>query len=253
MATGGDDCTIKIWKLDQASLTGPISRQPTETDPQTTLRAHTAPITALVHSPNRRLLYSASLDSTIRVWHLPAQNRTPYASFEASTGVPAATLVGHTDAVWDILLVPTASSGDASGSNTLISCGAEGSVKVWDVSGGPFGSEIGGKLALSWGYNGTEAAASAPEVASSAEGEAEKAAEHEAIGATSIAVVKTDMRRVAVAYRNAVVKIFEIDTGKEVQRLASDVSYGMSILSLHSTRANVITQCFCTRVLRRWY
>ena len=46
-------------------------------------------------------------------------------------------------------------------------------------------------------------------------------------GATSVEALKTDLKRVAVAYQNAVVKIFDIATGKEVARLASDISYGM--------------------------
>lgn len=125
--------------------------------------------------------------------------------------------------MWDILLVPTttvnssgaASSGDDASSNyKLVSCGAEGNVKVWDVSG----PDVGGKLLLSWGYNGSDAGVSAKD--------GDEKVGNEAPGATSLAIVKTDVRRVAVAYRNAIVKIFEVETGKEVQRLASDVSYG---------------------------
>jgi striatin 1/3/4 len=183
-----------------------------------TLRAHTAPVTALAHSASKRLLYSASLDATIRVWQLPSASRTTYAPFETSTGVPIAMLVGHTDAVWDCVLVRN--------EGALVSCGSEGTVKLWDVSPAallPPSSASGtstpegnaGKLLLSWGYNGTEGPAAG-----------EGGGKLEAHGATSLAAIRTDLRKVAVAYRNAVVKIFDLETGKETARLPSDVSYG---------------------------
>jgi striatin 1/3/4 len=173
------------------------ARPSTDLEPQLTLRAHTAAISSLVHSPLRRLLYSASLDSTIRIWLLPHPNRTTYAAFEANVGLAHATLVGHTDAVWDLALVRN--------ETTLVSCGAEGSIKVWDVSG----NELGGKLKGSWGYNGSE---------SESPGDGP--------GATSLEAVKTDLRTIAVAFRDAIVKLFDLETGKETGRLNSDISYG---------------------------
>jgi striatin 1/3/4 len=47
-------------------------------------------------------------------------------------------------------------------------------------------------------------------------------------GATSIEALKVDLKKVAVAYQNAVIKIFDIESGKEVSRLQSDMSYGLS-------------------------
>lgn len=111
-------------------------------------------------------------------------------------------MVGHTDAVWGLALL-----GDE---NTLVSCGAEGSVKVWDV-GSPSG---GGSLKLTWGFNGLESQ--------------EETQDGHSPGATAIEALKTDLRKVAVAYQNAVVKIFEVETGKELLRLPSDASYGGS-------------------------
>ena len=110
-------------------------------------------------------------------------------------------LVGHTDAVWDLALVRDES--------TLVSCGAEGTVKVWDVSGPGAGS-----LLLSWGYSGLERESTEDE-----EGK-------DGPGATAIEAIKTDLKKVAVAYQNAVVKIFDIESGKEVLRLATDMTYG---------------------------
>jgi len=145
-------------------------------------------------------LYSASLDSSIRVWRLPNPNHTTYAAYDAtrSKGV----LVGHTDAVWDLALIRD--------EGVLVSCGADGAVKVWDV--GLLTSA--GALRLTWGYAGL-----------GAEDENESESKDEPLGATTVEAIKTDLKKVAVAYRNAVVKIFDIDTGKEVGRLQSDMSY----------------------------
>jgi striatin 1/3/4 len=220
LATGGDDCTVKIWRMDVASLTssacvsffvltflatansvGASARATTEVEPQLTLRGHSAAITRLIHAASKRLLYSASLDSSIRVWALPSPSHTTYAPYDETRA--RGELVGHTDAVWDLALVRDES--------TLISCGAEGVVKVWDVSG-PIG---GGSLRLSWGWAGLDSSEDVPE-------------EMDAPGATAVEALKADLKKVAVAYQNAVVKVFDIESGKEVSRLATDLSYGAS-------------------------
>ncbi|OBZ75399.1 Striatin-3 [Grifola frondosa] len=127
LATGGDDNTVKIWRVDGGSLASTATRPTTEVEPQLTLRGHSAAITRLVHSPSKGLLYSASLDSSIRIWALPRH---------------------RTRRTRRMILRAHAS--------TLISCGAEGTVKV------------------------------------------------------------------AVAYQNAAIKVFDIETGKEVSRLQVD-------------------------------
>ncbi|KAG9318142.1 WD40-repeat-containing domain protein [Chiua virens] len=220
LATGGDDCTVKIWRMDAASLASSTTRVTTESEPQLTLRGHSAAITRLVHSPTRQLLFSASLDSSIRVWALPSPSHTTYAPYDESSS--RGELIGHTDAVWDLALVRDES--------TLVSCGAEGTVKVWDVSGPGAGS-----LRLSWGYSGLEREGT--------DGEDEK----EGPGATAVEAIKTDLKKVAVAYQNAVVKIFDIETGKEVSRLATDATYDetpatqVNRLVSHPTMSFIVT------------
>lgn len=177
------------------------ARPTTEVEPQLTLRGHSAAITRLIHSPSKQLLYSASLDSSIRIWALPAPSHTTYAPYDETRA--RGELIGHTDAVWDLAL--------AKDEGTLISCGAEGAVKVWDVSG-PSG---GGSLKLSWRWNGLDSNSDFEDDA-------------DVPGATSVEVLKTDLMKLAVAYQNAVVKIFEIESGKEVMRLQSDTTYGTS-------------------------
>jgi striatin 1/3/4 len=75
---------------------------------------------------------------------------------------------------------------------------------------GPSG---GGSLRLSWGWSGLDS-------------QDESGSESEAPGATAVEAIKADLKKIAVAYQNAVVKIFDIETGKEVSRLPSDTSYG---------------------------
>ena len=162
-----------------------------------------------MHSPTKHLIYSASLDSSIRIWALPSPSHTTYAPYDDTSA--RGELVGHTDAVWDLALVRD--------ENALVSCGAEGAIKVWDVSGAAEGR---GGLKLSWGYYGLDR---------EGDDEDDKEKEKEP-GATAVEAIKSDLKKVAVAFQNAVVKVFDIETGKEVSRLATDATYGASICSL---------------------
>ncbi|THH31742.1 hypothetical protein EUX98_g2438 [Antrodiella citrinella] len=214
LATGGDDNTVKIWRVDPAGLASSNARQ-IDVEPQLTLRGHSAAITRLVHSPSKQLLYSASLDSSIRVWALPGQTHTTYAPYDATRA--RGDLIGHTDAVWDLALVRD--------EGTLISVGAEGAVKVWDVSG-PSG---GGSLKLSWGYDGVDG---------------EQDENVDAPGATAVEAIKTDLKKVAVAYQNAGIKIFDIETGKEVIRLQTQIGDSdtqVNSIASHPTMSILVT------------
>lgn len=84
---------------------------------------------------------------------------------------------------------------------------------MWDVSG-PSG---GGSLKLSWSYDGLD---------STAEGELD-AESSDKPGATAVEAIKTDLKKVAVAFANAVIKVFDIETGKEVMKLQAEATQGM--------------------------
>jgi hypothetical protein len=96
---------------------------------------------------------------------------------------------------------------------------------VWDVSG-PSG---GGSLRLTWGWFGLG-------------GEDETHEEPDTPGATSVEALKSDLKRVAVAYQNAIVKIFNIESGKELSRLDSDISYGYYFLFFFENPFIIFTQ-----------
>jgi striatin 1/3/4 len=217
LATGGDDCTVKIWRTDVAGLASSkyvdlprfllsgigihamsicSSRPITEVEPQLTLRGHSAAITCLIIAPSKQLIYSASLDSTVRVWALPSPTHTTYAPFDASR--LRGELIGHTDAVWDLALVRDEC--------TLISGGAEGAVKVWDVSD----ASGRGSLHLSWTYSGVDFGEESDELP----------------GVSAVEAIKFDLKKVAVAYQNATIKIFDIVHGKELAVLHGESGSG---------------------------
>ncbi|KAH8108463.1 WD40 repeat-like protein [Phellopilus nigrolimitatus] len=218
LATGGDDCTVKIWRMDVVGLASSATRGTVEVEPQLTLRGHTSAVTALVHSPSRRLLYSASLDSSIRVWALPPASHTTYAPYDVARN--RGELVGHTDAVWGLALIRDES--------VLVSCGAEGAVKVWDI-----GAASGvGSLKLSWGYNGLESEEEDPV---------------ETPGATCLEAMKSDLKKVAVGYTNAVVKVFDVDSGKQLLALQNETgaegsgSAQVNSITSHPTMPMLVT------------
>ncbi|KAG9122143.1 hypothetical protein FRC07_001604 [Ceratobasidium sp. 392] len=197
LASGGDDSTIKIWRLDPSSLTSNSRQiqQSIDVEPQLNLRGHTAPITCLVVS-QRGLLFSASMDASIRIWAFPPESLQPYAPYDPSYF--RGELVGHTDVVWGLALVRDGT--------WLASGGADGMIKVWEVS------EQGGNLRLSWGYNGTEY-------------QAPEGQQEEVVPVVAIEGIKSDLRKVAVAYANCVVKVFDIETGKELAKLSANETY----------------------------
>lgn len=132
------------------------------------------------------------MDASIRIWAFPPESLQPYAAYDPSYF--RGDLVGHTDVVWGLALVRDGT--------WLVSGGADGMVKVWEVS------DKGGSLRLSWGFNGA-------------------GAEHEeTVPVVAVEAIKSDLRKIAVAYANCVVKVFDIETGKELARLATDETYG---------------------------
>lgn len=185
--------------MEPSDLTHLSNKQVAEIEPQLTLRGHVAPITCLVHAPSKNLLYSASIDSTIRIWALPDKSIPAYSAYDASRALGE--LVGHTDAVWDLALIRD--------ETLLVSCGAEGTVKVWDLSSPPFES-----LRASWGYYGLKE-----------EDDVEHPSQKQ-IGATCLEPIKTDLRKIAVAYQDATVKIFDVDLGKELSVFNTEVDSG---------------------------
>lgn len=70
---------------------------------------------------------------------------------------------------------------------------------------------------LTWGYNGLESEANLEE-------------DSDAPGATAVEAIKVDLKKVAVAYQTSVIKIFDIQTGKELSRIQGADNQGTTSL-----------------------
>lgn len=100
-------------------------------------------------------------------------------------------------------------------------------MKVWEIT------ETGGNLKLSWSYNGLN------DDGEEIKGECDAG---DTPGATAVEAVKMDLKRVAVAYQNTVVKIFDIETGKEEMKLQPEIVVGECFGNLWI--GYVFRQCF---------
>ncbi|WVO16351.1 hypothetical protein L204_104026 [Cryptococcus depauperatus] len=189
LATGGDDCTVKVWSVEASSV---MSNRPTsqEIEPIQTLRGHTAGITAIAISTALTNIISASLDSTIRVWKLPSHNHDPYAPYDPSVAIQ--TLVGHTEAVWDVCLLPPgeiAQPGKETVKARLVSASADGTVKLWERSSSS-------AWALSKSFSSLGSAGTVP---------------------TCLAVFNLDFGKVLIGTADGKARLWDVESGEEVQ------------------------------------
>ncbi|KAK3817508.1 MAG: WD40-repeat-containing domain protein [Benniella sp.] len=206
LLSGSEDGTMKYWNLEPAlkelksSLNG-------EMDPIHTYRGHTKPITAVAISADQNKCFSASMDSTVRSWKLVPMDKETYSRFDPS--LPMSSFIGHTDTVWDIRLFPLS----VASSQLLASISADGALKIWDTE------TKGSPLRSSWGYHGLEASELMEPTAAHTSGLANLPVP------TSLDFCPTDLRKLVVSYSNAVTKLFDIETGKEILAFKSNESY----------------------------
>lgn len=202
-----------------------------DSEPAHTYRGHALPITSLCISNTTGRIYSASLDSTIGVWAIPAGDGEAYTPFDPAMNIGR--LEGHTDGVWDVCLLEQPSTSTETGQSVvkemIATASADGTVKIWDVtpntaatttSSGPAPLPPGGSLRLSWTHTGTDG--------EDEEANADPEAKKTAVVPTSLALCQDDMTKLAVAYQDAKIRIFEVATGKLLMTLKGDESYGES-------------------------
>ncbi|KAF9345218.1 hypothetical protein BGX26_003391 [Mortierella sp. AD094] len=206
LLSGSEDGTMKYWNLE-SSLKD--SRRPLngEVEPVHTYRGHTKPITSVAISADQNKIFSASMDSTVRSWKVVPMDKEPYAALGPSLSMSS--FIGHTDTVWDIKLFPLS----VSTSQLLASISADGALKIWDTE------TKGSPLRSSWGYNGLELSELAEPTEAYTSGLARLPTP------TSLDFCPTDLRKMVVSYSNAVIKLFDIETGKEILAFKSDESY----------------------------
>ncbi|HKB37469.1 MAG TPA: protein kinase [Gemmataceae bacterium] len=108
LASAGLDQTVKLWDAQ----TG---------EEVFTLRGHRDNVLSVTFSPDSCKLASASVDNSVRLWDATPMDREPTPEYR--------TLRGHAGAVFDVEFHP-------SDGRTLLSAGADGTVREWDFQAG---------------------------------------------------------------------------------------------------------------------
>ncbi|KAI8339260.1 WD40-repeat-containing domain protein [Chlamydoabsidia padenii] len=201
MASGSDDGTVKIIHLDRNSGNNATKKSHEDLDATTTYRGHSNIVTSVAISGEQNRVYSASLDSTLRVWRLPSAQHSTFSPVDPSLYITS--FVGHTDAIWDFKLSPTRP--------LLASASADGTVKIWNTEGN------GGPMLHSWSY--------------------EKRPTGGKVTPTSLDFCRSDPSKLVVSYNNAKIQLLDIETGKLISTFTgSDNTYD----STHRTQINKV-------------
>ncbi|KAK4677649.1 NACHT and WD40-domain containing NOD-like receptor 2 [Podospora pseudoanserina] len=110
IASGSEDCTIKIWHLETGSC-------------QQTLEGHSSWVRSVVFSPDSKWIASGSGDCTVKIWDL-------------ETGSCQQTLEGYSSWVYSVVFSPD-SKWIASGSD-------DRTIKIWDLETGSYQQTLEG-------------------------------------------------------------------------------------------------------------
>ncbi|KAI8875402.1 WD40 repeat-like protein [Backusella circina FSU 941] len=226
-ASGSDDGTVKIWNLQRATgKDGNAAKKGAleEADPSITFRGHTNIVTSIAISSAQNRIYSASLDSTIRLWRLPSEERGPFSPVDPSLNI--ATYVGHTDAIWDFKL----SSNTREDTYLLASASADGTVKIWDTQ------TSGNLLKSSWSFDGL------------VKEEDRKNRGGSLVAPTSLDFCHHDVSKMVVSFANAKIRLYDVETGQVLLTLnGSDETYDNTVATqinrivLHPTMPIVVS------------
>ncbi|OQO03591.1 hypothetical protein B0A48_10256 [Cryoendolithus antarcticus] len=253
VCTAGDDGTIKRWIIPASYQNFNSTQSTPDLDVQSnfTHRGHEGIVTSLAACPASTgfntggrangdgWIFSGGQDATIRVW-------------ERGRVDPKETLIGHTDAVWAVCILPT-TTGSIFGPQSsqfggpdrllLVSGSADGTVKVWAISPPPQSASsstgsrrgVGGSRRHSVTSGSNHPSSPQPSVASttpfaytlvhsiarpsSADPDAPPASP------TSIAPLSASGENFVVAYTDSSVLVFDTRTGEEVIGMASNETY----------------------------
>lgn len=109
LASGGDDCTVRLWDvLSCAPIGGPLT-------------GHTRAVTSVVvaeYAPGRGIIASGSEDRTVRVWDATTRTAIGHA------------FIGHSDAITSV------SVGLFKGKTIVASGSDDQTIRIWDIATG---------------------------------------------------------------------------------------------------------------------
>ncbi|GAA5844536.1 hypothetical protein JCM5353_001302 [Sporobolomyces roseus] len=209
IASAGDDFVVKFWRNVLAHKS---SRS--EVEPVITYRGHSAPVTAIAISTRHRLVFSGSIDGTVQIHRLPSAEHSLYDPVDTSLDVGS--LEPNSNALWAVEVF-------GAEDEYLALIAADGSTQVWDWKER--------KLVKSWSWEWSK------DEKDNSLGKSGKKKLPQSPNPTALAIVTLGGKELlAVAYQNAVVKIYDPETGEIVKRLASDESSD----GLQETQINAI-------------
>jgi WD40 repeat protein len=112
LASASADKTVKLWDTSTGKeiKTKQIKTKQIKTKQIKTLIGHTSEVWGISFSPDGKMLASASVDNTVKLW-------------DTSTGKEIKTLIGHTNEVWGISFSPDG--------KMLASASKDKTVKLW--------------------------------------------------------------------------------------------------------------------------
>lgn len=113
MITAGDDTVLKYWRVPKDTSNSE------EILPSVNLRGHTGPITSVAASKTKNVVYTSSIDTTLREWELTEQDGDVI-DLQSLAGK---VYEGHTNAIWGVVCTSTAK---------IISAGSDSTVKIWN-------------------------------------------------------------------------------------------------------------------------
>jgi len=251
VCTGGDDGTIKRWIIPASYQNFNATTATLDLDVQAmfTHRGHEGMVTSLAACPASTVyntggrasgdgwIFSGGQDATVRVW-------------ERGRVDPKETLVGHTDAVWSVCVLPTTAgaifgqqSNNYGGPDRLllVSGSADGSVKVWAVSAPPQSASpatgsrrgVGGSRRHSVTSGSNFPSSPQPSVASNTPFsytlvhsiDRPGASEEHKPSPTCITPLSATGDNFVVSYNDSSVLVFDTRTGEEVIGMASNETY----------------------------
>ncbi|XP_067830940.1 striatin-3-like [Heptranchias perlo] len=125
LVTASEDRTLKLWNLQK---TVPAKKSTAlDVEPIYTFRGHVDPVLSIAVSSKGDQCFSGGLDGTVCCWNIPSLNTDPYDTYDDT--ILSRTLNGHTNTVWGLAFsIPK---------NRLISCSADGTVRLWDATANP--------------------------------------------------------------------------------------------------------------------